>query len=320
MRILTSSDFSLNLTKQNAILQSSNQISDHLKGILITTLGVIILSPDALLIRLLETDTWTAVLWRGIAFGIGIFILMLLMYRQNTVKQFKKIGKAGLLIGFIFGISSFFFTASIQNTSISNTLVIISTSPAFASLFSWLFLKEKIHLRTLVAMMIIFVAIILIVSKSLGSGGLLGDLFALGTSVFMAISFTLTRRHKEINMVPAMVISGFVAAAGGAIVISQTTGAYLLPESSIFYLIIGGIVVTIAFALITLGPRYISAPEVSLIMPLETVMGSYLGWAFLSERPSNMTLIGGFVILLTLFTHAWLSLQAEKRKKSPPHF
>jgi len=291
-------------------------ISDHLKGILITTLGVIILSPDALLIRLLDVETWTAVLWRGIAFATGILILMLLMYREKTIKQFKNIGRAGLLIGLIFGVSSFFFTASIQNTSISNTLVIISTSPAFASLFSWLFLKERVHLRTWIAMAVIFVAIILIVSKSLGSGSLLGDLFALGTSIFMAISFTLTRRHKEINMVPAMVISGLVAATGGALMLSQTTKAYALPEASIPYLIIGGIVVTIAFALITLGPRYISAPEVSLIMPLETVMGSYLGWAFLSERPSNMTLIGGFVILLTLFIHAWFSLQAEKRRVS----
>lgn len=303
----------LYLSKKPIVL-SSIQISDHLKGILITTLGVIILSPDALLIRLLEVDTWTAVMWRGIAFAIGIFILMLLMYRQNTAKQFKKIGRAGLLIGVIFGISSFFFTSSVQNTSISNTLVIISTSPAFASLFSWLFLKEKVHLRTWIAMIVIFAAIILIVSKSLGSGSLLGDLFALGTSIFMAISFTLTRLHKEVNMVPAMVISGIVAAIGGAIMLSQTTKVYALPETSIIYLILGGIVVTIAFALITLGPRYISAPEVSLIMPLETVMGSYFGWLFLSEKPSTMTMIGGFVILLTLFTHAWLSLQDEKKK------
>ncbi len=300
-------------------MPNTHSPSNHLKGILITTLGVIILSPDALLIRLLAVDTWTAVLWRGIAFAIGIFILVLLMYRQKTINQFKHIGLAGVLIGVIFGVSSFFFTASIQNTNISNTLVIISTSPAFASLFSWLFLKEKVHLRTWISMLIIFIAIILIVSKSLGSGNLLGDLFALGTSVFMATSFTLTRLHKEVNMVPAMTISGFVAAAGGAFMISQTTGIYSLPESSVPYLIAGGIIVTIAFALITLGPRYISAPEVSLIMPLETVIGSYLAWAFLSEHPSNTTLIGGFIILLTLFTHAWLSLKAEKAKYPPPH-
>jgi len=298
---------------RQTIVSNAQQPSDHLKGILITTLGVIILSPDALLIRLLNTDTWTAVFWRGIAFGIGIFILMLLMYRQNTVKQFKKIGKAGVLIGSIFGFSSFFFTASIQNTSIANTLVIIATAPVFASLFSWLFLKEKVHLRTWVAMFIIFAAIAVIMSNSFSSDGFLGDLYALGTAVFMATSFTLTRRHKEINMVPAMVISGFVAATISGFIISQTTGSYHLDNEVIPFLILGGVVVTIAFALIILGPRYISAPEVSLIMPLETVLGAYLGWIFLSERPSNLTMIGGFIVILTLSVHAWISLKKQRK-------
>lgn len=284
------------------------QISPHLKGILITTLGVIILSPDALLIRLLNTDTWTAVFWRGLAFAAGVLVLMILTYRQKTLHQFKKVGKAGLLIGLIFGLSSLCFTASIQNTSIANTLVIIATSPVFASLFSWIFLKEKVHLRTWIAMLIVFTAIASIMSNSFQSGGFWGDLLALGTAIFMATSFTLTRRHKEINMVPAMMLSGIVSAAIASLIISNTTGSYALESAVIPYLIIGGIVVTIAFALITLGPRYISAPEVSLIMPLEIVFGSYLGWIFLSERPSNLTMIGGFAIVLTLIVHAWLSL------------
>ncbi len=289
------------------------QISEHLKGILITTLGVIILSPDALLIRLLNTDTWTAVFWRGVAFAVGILVLMLLTYRQKTVQQFKKVGKAGLLIGLIFGFSSLCFTASIQNTSIANTLVIIATAPVFASLFSWLFLKEKVHLRTGIAMLIVFTAIASIMSNSFQAGGFWGDLFALGTAIFMATSFTLTRRHKEINMVPAMVLSGIVSAFIASLIISNTTGSYKLNSDAIPYLILGGLVVTIAFALITLGPRYISAPEVSLIMPLEIVFGSYLGWIFLSERPSNLTIIGGFAVVLTLIIHSWLSLKAQQK-------
>jgi drug/metabolite transporter (DMT)-like permease len=272
---------------------------------------VIILSPDALLIRLLNTDTWTAVFWRGVAFAVGTLILLLLTYREKSLQQFKKVGKAGLLIGLIFGFSSLCFTASIQNTNIANTLVIIATAPVFASLFSWLFLKEKVHLRTWVAMLIVFTAIAFIMSNSVQAGGFWGDLLALGTAIFMATSFTLTRRHKEINMVPAMVLSGIVSAFIASLIIANTTGSYRLEPAAIPYLILGGLVVTIAFALITLGPRYISAPEVSLIMPLEIVFGSYLGWIFLSERPSNLTMIGGFSIVLTLIVHAWLSLKTQ---------
>lgn len=282
-------------------------MSLHLKGLLITTLGVLILSPDALLIRLLNADTWTVVFWRGLAFSIGTTLIMLLIYRQDTIKQFIKIGKPGLMIGIIFGFSTLLFTTAIQNTSIANTLVIVSTSPAFAALFSWIFLKEKIQLRTLVTMIIIFAAIAMIMWNNLKADGFWGDLSAVGTSILIAISFTFTRKHKETNMVPAMALSGLIGAGIAGIVSISTQTALALEPEAIPYLILAGIVVSTAFALITLGPRYITAPEVSLIMPLETVFGSYLGWIFLSEEPATLTLIGGVIIILTLVIHTWLT-------------
>ena len=285
------------------------QFSNHLKGILLTTAGVIILSPDAILIRFLDADTLTILFWRGIAFAIGIVILMLIRYRKDTIKQFIKVGKPGLLIGFVFGLSTLCFTFAIQNTSISNTLVIYSTSPMFAALFSLFFLKEKIKLITWVAMLIITAAITAIMSNSLSSGGFLGDISALGTAIFSAISFTITRRYKEVNMVPAMAISGLFTVILAIPLIITTGSTFLLMPSAIPYLILGGITVTIAFALITLGPRYMPAPEVALILPLETVLGSYLGWIFLKEVPTVLTISGGIVVIATLTIHAWLSLK-----------
>ncbi len=286
-------------------------MSPHLKGILITTLGVLILSPDALLIRLLNADTWTVIFWRGIAFSIGITLLMLIVYRRNTLKQFIKIGRPGLLIGLIFGISSLLFTTSIQHTSIANTLVIISTSPAFAALFSWIILKEKVALRTWITMLVLFISIAAIMSNSLHSGGFWGDLSALGVAIFMGISFTITRKHKDVNMIPAMALSGLFGAFVAGIVSIIFGNSLNLEPQAIPYLVLAGIIVSLAFALITLGPRYITAPEVSLIMPLETVFGSYLGWIFLSEKPSTLTIVGGIIIILTLSIHAWLSLKTR---------
>ncbi len=286
-------------------------ISDHLKGILITTLGVIILSPDALIIRLLNADTWTVMIWRGTAFAIGITLIMLLTYREKTIQQFIKIGKPGLMIGLFFGCSNLCFTAAIQNTSIANTLVIIATSPMFAALFTWMFLGEKIKTITWVAMLIIFASIFVIMSDSLETGGILGDLSAFGSAIFIAISFTFTRRHKEVNMVPAMALSGILIALVSIPAILSTGGTFKLLPEVVPFLILGGAISSTAFALITLGPRYMPAPEVSLIMPLETVLGTYLGWLFISEKPSSLTIIGGIIIILTLVAHSWVSLKNQ---------
>ncbi len=284
-------------------------MSQHLKGLLITILGVFILSPDALLIRLANSDTWTILFWRGLLFSFGIFLVILLTYRNTTLQQFKNIGKRGIVLGFLFGLSTIFFVTGVQYTSIANALVIISTSPVFAALLSWAFLKEKTNLRTWITMFVIIGATSAIMLNSFKHGGFWGDMSALATSVLLAINFTITRQAKDINMIPAMAIAGLTTTAISAIVIAFTTSPLLLEAQAIPYLWMMGLVTTLAFSLITLGPRYMPAADVGMIMPLETVFGAYLAWVFLSEAPSNHVVIGGGVIMFTLIIHAWFTLR-----------
>ena len=284
-------------------------MSQHLKGLLITVLGVFILSPDALLVRLVSSDTWTILFWRGLLFAFGIVLIILISYRSNAVKQFKHIGKRGLLLGFLFGLSTIFFVTGVQYTSIANALVIISTSPVFAALLSGVFLKEKTNLRTWITMFIIIVATSAIMFNSFKHGGFWGDMSALMTSILLAINFTITRQAKSINMIPAMAIAGLTTSAIAAIAIAFTASPLYLEATTIPYLLLMGLVITLAFSLITLGPRYMPAAEVGMIMPLETVFGAYLAWIFLNEAPSIHVIVGGAVIMFTLIIHAWLTVR-----------
>jgi drug/metabolite transporter (DMT)-like permease len=284
-------------------------MSQHLKGLLITLLGVFILSPDALLIRLANSDTWTILFWRGLLFAFGIILIILIIYRRATFQQFRKIGKRGILLGILFGLSTIFFVTGVQYTSIANALVIISTSPVFAALLSWAFLKEKTNLRTWITMFIIITATAAIMFNSFKHGGFWGDMSALITSMLLAINFTITRQAKNINMVPAMAIAGLTTTAISAIIIAFTTSPLFLNAPAIPYLWMMGVVITLAFSLITLGPRYMPAAEVGMIMPLETVFGSYLAWIFLSEEPSIYVIVGGGIIMTTLMIHAWFTVK-----------
>lgn len=284
-------------------------MSQHLKGLLITVLGVFILSPDALLIRLADSDTWTILFWRGLLFALGITLIIFLTYRSTTIQQFTNIGKRGILLGFIFGLSTVSFVTAIQHTSIANALVIISTSPVFAALLSWAFLKEKTNLRTWGMMFIIIAATTTIMFNSFQYGGFWGDLSALAASIFLAINFTITRQAKDTNMIPAMALAGLTTTAIAALVISFTTSPLYLEAPAIPYILWMGLITTLAFALITLAPRYMPAAEVGMIMPMETVFGGYLAWMFLNEAPSMHVIIGGGIIILTLIVHALLTLK-----------
>jgi drug/metabolite transporter (DMT)-like permease len=68
----------------------------------------------------------------------------------------------------------------------------------------------------------------------------------------------------------------------------------------------------IAFGLITTGPRYISAPEVGLVMLIESVIGSFWVWLVLDEIPASTTFLGGGIILGVLATHSIVTLKIQR--------
>ncbi len=80
----------------------------------------------------------------------------------------------------------------------------------------------------------------------------------------------------------------------------------------IWLLLMGFAVITPATALITLGPRYISAPEVGLLFLLETAFGPLWVWLVLSETPSALSLLGGFIVVASLMIHALWGLRLSR--------
>ena len=69
--------------------------------------------------------------------------------------------------------------------------------------------------------------------------------------------------------------------------------------------------VPVGMGMITLSPRYISAPEVSLIMRLEVLLAPFWVWLVLGEVPSIQTLIGGAIILASLTLLSVLSMRSR---------
>ncbi len=288
-------------------------MTSHLKGILMSFIGVVILSPDSVLIRLADADSWTVLFYRGLFMSIGVMMLLLITYRSKTIVEFKKIGRGGLWIGWLHGIMTGTFVFAIMHTSIANTLVIISTGPIWIAIIAWLTLREKASLITWLAMIIVFIGIYIVMSANFGGQNIVGDIFALITAILMGFTFTLVRKYKAVNMVPTMAVGGIIA----AIIACIFAPTLVLKPEAIIYVIAMGIILSISFSLITIAPRYMPAAEVGMIMPLETVLGTLIAWKVINEVPTNNAIIGGIIVVATLFFHAWYSANlANKEQKN----
>lgn len=284
-------------------------MSKHLKGILITVLGVVILSPDSVLIRLADSDSWALLFWRGLSYAIGVVIIVWVMHGSQTLKICRKTGKGGLLIGLLSGICAGTFLFAIEYTSIANTLIIISTSPVMIAIVAWIMLKEKVGLITLISMAIVFIGIYIVMSENFGGSSLKGDIYALLTSIIMGVTFTLIRKYKEVDMVPTNIVGGLVAACF-AFVFADSLA---LTTNAMIYIVASGVIMSISFTMIVVALSYIPAAEAGMIMPLETVLGILIAWIVLSEVPSSNALVGGTIVILTLFVHAWYSTSLARK-------
>ncbi len=284
-------------------------MNNHLKGLLIAFFGVLILTPDAILVRLADADTFTILFWRGIFYALGILIILFATYRFDTLKELKKIGRPGVFIGLLSGIGGVTFIAAIQYTSIAKVLVIISTAPIVVAVISWALINEKPRLYTWLSMLIIVAGIYIVMNGDSGSLNVMGSFLAIVSVIAGGFSFAMTRKYSNVNMVPAMIVNALVVSFVGLLF----SNSFYLPFDSLMYVIAGGIILAISFSLITLAPRFIPASEVAMFLPLGTILGTLSAWIVINEQPSSNSLLGGSIVVLTLFFHAWYSSKLQTK-------
>ena len=264
------------------------------RGFALTLFGVLVLTPDTLLIRLIDIDPWTMNLWRGLLMSFSLTVCYLLVARGQALAGVKALGLAGVAVAGIYSINAITFVLALDHTQVANVLIIIASTPLIAALLSIIFLKERVAFPTWLAIAGAMAGISIVVSDGARAGTSLGDLLALATAIALAVTFIIIRHNKHVNMIPATAFGALISA-----LIAMPFAEPLQLEGAQLglMLLLGLVIMPLSFGLITLGPRSIPAPEVALLLLLETVLGPIWVWLGIDEKPSEMTIIGGCVVI-----------------------
>jgi drug/metabolite transporter (DMT)-like permease len=273
---------------------------------LITSAGVVILSVQGVPIRLLEVDGWTLLFARGVLSAPGLFVFFLLVERTGWRGQLRAMGLAGLMAALLFALDNVMFIYAITHTSVANTLLMISLSPLFAALLTRIVLREAVPRRTWLAIAGASVATTVIVLGSLATGDLPGTLAALVAAIAIGGTLVVLRSRPSLNLVPAVAIGAGLA---GLIGLPAASPASADLRDGVLLVLIGLLIVPVAFGLIAAGPRYIPAAEVALLLLLQTVFGALWVWVAVGETPHGATLVGGLVLTVVLAMHSVATLR-----------
>ncbi|KAA0011991.1 DMT family transporter [Billgrantia pellis] len=290
----------------------SFSLHGHGRGLVMAASGVTVLSFDSLLVRLAATDGWNIIFWRGALMGLSLGLLCLDGRRLATLRGYLGVS---LFSAILLGITSSLFVLAVMNTKVANVVVILSAAPLFAALFTHFFLHDPVAVRTWLAILSAMAGMLIVFSASLTGDGLVGDVYAVIAAAAVGGNLTLLRRHPNLDRIPLIAMGGGLSAF---LAWPMATPLALTTQSYGILALMGLLQMPLATALINNATRHLPSAEVALFYLVEAVFGTLWVWWWLGEQPPQATLLGGFVILLTLFLNAWSGLRESNRRMVRP--
>jgi drug/metabolite transporter (DMT)-like permease len=283
------------------------------RGALLVACAAICWSSGGLIVRLVGTSPWTTSLWRSVFASLFLAALLSVVRRRSIVAQWRDGGLPVVLVASCMAAASTCFIFSLAYTSVANTLILMSTGPYVAGLLGWVWLGERVALRTWVTMSVALAGTIVMVSSSYARGTGFGDLLAILMAVSFAVATVLVRRHPAIQMTPAAALS---TALTGLIALPLADPFAISARDFALLAFFGVGQFGAGFLLFMTGARLLPAAETALIGMLETVLGPLWVWLILSERPTSATLTGGALIFAALTINTALDLLKPRQRTS----
>lgn len=258
--------------------------------------GSTAISFGGLVIRNIEqADEWQLVFFRALGMLFSVTVILSIRYRRHAIFRLRDIGWPGVIGAILVAVASISFVQSVSHTTVANALFMLCAIPFFSAALARVFLKEALPWRTVVTMVVAAGGVVVMLGDGFGAGTMFGNLMGLLTAISFATYAVIVRWRRDVDMLPVLVVSSLIIMASGAIV---SGGALGVPLRDIaLCLLWGGVLSGFANWMFIVASRQLVAAEVTLVMLLEFVFGPIWVWLFVNEVPTQLTLIGGSLVI-----------------------
>jgi drug/metabolite transporter (DMT)-like permease len=292
---------------------SATGAHDRRSGRLLVAAAAVCWSGGGLMARLVDTDPWTTVFWRGLFCASFLTAVTALRERDGTARVFATMGAAGVGVAACFAIGSTCFIMALDRTAVANVLIIQSLSPFMAGLLGWIWMGERVAARTWIAMSVALLGSAIMLSRYFHTtpvaGSPSGDLLAFTVALSFASAIVLLRRGRQVQMLPAAALAALLT-SGLAAFFARPGSAD--PRDLLLLAVFGAGQLGLGMILFTTGARFIPVAEASLIAVLESVLGPVWVWLLLGENPGAWSVLGGIIVLAALAGHTAADLRLER--------
>ncbi len=294
------------------------EIKNERIAIPIVLLAGLLWSFGPLVVRYMDQPNlvpWQYLFTRGIVIFMILNIYLFFEEGKIFYKNYFKIGLSGLIGGCGLGIAMITFIWSITNTSAAITLLCLAAMPFMTALLGFLFLKEQISYNVWISIIVAAAGIVIMASGNPNKGSLLGLIFGLISAIGFSVFSVSLRWRKETPKFTTVAISGLICAIVSSAFLFNEGKNFVSSSYNEGLFAIHGTLVCLGLILYSIASKAIPAAELTLLSLTEIIGGIFWVWLPLfgiNEVPSNNTIIGGFLIFMSI-SHYSLTIKTNRR-------
>jgi drug/metabolite transporter (DMT)-like permease len=257
-----------------------------------------------------EARSFEVTFWRSFFTVVSLLIILPLWQGRGVWSRLPWRNRYFWLSGVCWSVMFTAFMVALTLTAVANVLITMAVGPLFTALFTRVFLRHQLPLRTWVAIVLAGIGIGWMYGTQLSLGDpnfLMGSLVALCVPIAGAVQWTLAQKSQSdghsLDLVPSVLL--------GAIFSTLLTLPLAMPFQASTHDVgllatLGLFQLAIPCVLSVICVRVLKAPEASLLCLLEIVFGIALAWWGANEAPQMSVLLGGSLVLGALLMNQWL--------------
>lgn len=305
--------------------------SATLRGTVLTIVGIVCISPDAVLVRWahrLEASILTIIILKQMM--LAVILMSYLFYTEGwTLFSSQRYQGGGYgyfaCLVVISGMLGAGFPTAFLFTYVASVYVLSCLQPIWAAIMGYIWLKDPLPRRTVAAIFGASLAVAIMFLPDM-FGRKKGDFdtinlvgmgiaLALGiaTSAYIIVLRIASRNSPELPVNLASATGAFIGATLTLLASTASRTSVLRDISPLVFVAtaIDGLCVTCFNIFYSIAPRYISGVQVSLVSLLVVILGPLWVFVVYDEYPPVCTLLGGVVILMTVGAHEYAALREE---------
>ena len=255
------------------------------------------------------TVPWQYLFTRGLVIFILLNVYLFFEEGIEFTKNYKKIGISGVIGGLGLATAMITFIWSITHTTAAITLICLAAMPFITALLGFLFLKEEISLNVWIAIFIASVGILIMALDNNENNSIIGLVTGLASAIGFSVFSVSLRWRKETPKFTTVALAGLFCFLISSAVLFNNNMNFLSSSKNESLFALHGTIVCLGLILYSIASKNIPAAELTLLSLTEVIGGIFwvwLPWLGINEIPSTNTIIGGFLIFISIMYYSLL--------------